>query len=176
MDVNLKHLGIGVVVKNNGKFYATVDDVELVADNFDAMKQKIVHATTDAQKKIKVALPVIGLLEAERWSEDEDMDGEVGTGTFIGINRTTRELQVTGLPKGYRLDKDTVIADTPGNRELLNEFIDARQKLDDLQATVSELKLWKGSDYGRIDAGDYDNLITGITMRYEAQMNTQKAR
>lgn len=163
----LKYKGIEVDVTPNGKFTATVNDADLAADTFEALKTKIDHEA--ARKKKRLALSVVGILRAHYSSDADDRDGTLGAGIFRGINRHTRSAMIDGIPKNYELDH--ILADTPANRSLLAQKIAANrldEKIDSLTLYGEGSGVYLGR-HGR-HADDYDETMTEIEKKHAEQL------
>ncbi len=166
--------GVEINVDSYGIFSAQIGkdhDDEITAKTLEDLKGRIDRANSAEAKRIKVKLPAVGLLElVNYYDRARGRDCELHAGNITGINRTTRDLQLDNLPKGYKLDEETVLADTPENRKMLQQLIVARKLMD----TVAKRRLWNGG-YGRIDADEYGDKLDEIVKKHAAQMAEAKS-
>lgn len=163
-----EHKGIKIEVNKFGRFEAQVAEVALSADTLATVKEQIEREVRTVKDKRRLSLAVVGVLgkiTGYGYSKNEVIG--IGEASLIGVNRTTSELQLTGVPKGHKLDD--VIADTPANRAHLARLIEARRVADELEAAQEDLGLRKNS-YGRIDAEKYGGVIDAIEKKHAAQM------
>lgn len=138
------------------------DDLRFQAKTLDDIKAQI-----DKKPKAKklLALRVIGIPEYVRGTKPKTNAPLTVKATITGINRTSRKLQLGELVSPV-VDLDDVLADTPANKKLLEDFQAARELYNDLSHVV-EARTIKADGYGRIDPNTYDDHLSKLQSSYD---------
>lgn len=167
----MKYAGIEISVDDRGWFVAKSDELEFRADTYEKITAQIDRAQRPENKKRKVSLPVIGVLTSSDYAHAQRAGEVFGGGVLTGINRTSRELQIDGLPKGYKLDK--VMAATPANETLLRQLAEAEKRFNDLRGTQQQRSIKVGG-YGRVDPDEYGGLLERVEAAYAHSKGQKK--
>jgi hypothetical protein len=159
-----RHKGIEINVTSDGIFKAHIDDLEVIADSRANCEKKIDDAVRIGLRRT-VSLAVVGLLEfTDHYGSKKDKrEGEIFHAILTGVNRSTRALQIDEVPKGFELAR--TIPDTPENVELLERWKLASAELREVNRKLGDCFL-KPSGYGRIEAGDYEKVLSAIEETY----------
>ncbi len=158
-----RHKGIKIDLTGEGQFSATVDDVTVFKCSLSDAREAIDKLVAAGSKR-KLNLKVIGFLkkQIQSWQQSQE-EGVIAGAILTGINRTSRALQFEGIPKGYELTD--VIADTPENRSHLERLAEFTRYSAVIKAAQAEKDL-RASGYGRIEAGNYDEVLDELEKRY----------
>ena len=150
----LSYKGINVNVDINGTFRAEVRGEFVESDRLKDLESKI---DAELQRTApKLSLPIVAI---DR--------GKLIAATLTGISRADSSPRFS--PASTAPNLDTVLADTPKNRALLEQFEAARVAYETLRADVQARAAYKRG-YGRIAAGEYDRVLEKLQRSHAASM------
>jgi hypothetical protein len=156
-----KHKGFNININTSGLFTATVNDVEVSEPTLQAAQAAIDRLTKGTKET--VALAICGIMSC---GPNGRKVQSVQSGTLIGLNRTTRDLQFTETPKDG--DWSHILPDSPGNHKLLQDYINAQEVLTTLRGEVEKRRIGiKG--YGRINPAEYATILAELKTQHEAK-------
>lgn len=152
--------GFSININHKGQFVTVMGDLEIEADSLAEAQSSIDKELKGGVKK-NLSLPVVGRLVVR------GVGSTFSVGTLTGVNRTSRDLQITA-PDGKAVTLEDVMADTESNRRLTARRIAAINENDKTKVVV-ENRLLKVRGWGRISAADYGKLIEEMEKKHEAQ-------
>jgi hypothetical protein len=162
------HKKVDIRVDGAGRFLANIADAELFADTLAAIKAKI-DAELSATPKRTINLPVVGVVTKP--GRDVSDKQTVGRATITGVNRTTRELQLDGLPKGCEMGY--MLPDTPANVAIVERWLEVLAEHGRLYGMFKDRRI-KPTGYGRIDITEYDAIVDEVLANYAKAANGAK--
>lgn len=166
------HKGLPITVNDNGEFTASMNDVTFTAISLAALRSSIDDGLKHVHKKRELKLPVIGVLRKGNYSHHIFReDDKLQPATLVGLSRSDRSLQLQGLARGETLSH--VIADTPANRALMQEWLDAQINANRLDHLI-HARLIEKEGYGRIDPGQYENVLRKLEAQHKASGSAKK--
>jgi hypothetical protein len=162
-----------------GTFVAQPEsDVTLESDTLNGIKEKIEKhfAKANQIKRKLLRLPVVAVLEDDRsylrrakFEPGAPKVGDVFSTNLIGISRTNGEPMLDpAVPKGLRIARQELLADTPANRAKLARLVLLENLLRSLRETIVYLP--RSSVHGRIEPEEYDRAIAPIEDEHARQM------
>ncbi len=160
-----EHKGYNIDVRSNGTFEAKVGDVTIIKPTLRETQEQIDKETTSAASRKHVRLLVCGILSKNRgWmGKVFAPEDRVWIATVTGVNRTTRALQLEGVPKDHELK--FVLADSQANKDLLQDLLDQTRILERTQDLYKARQVVV-EGYGRIEAGDYNGVLARLEESY----------
>lgn len=155
-----EHKGIDIEITDRGQFMATVGDVEISQPSLELAKA-LIDKTLSAKPKRTLALKVVGIQRSSKtvYRGEQEPEGKVAHVTLVSLNRTTRDFQYEGLPKGHKIDSP--LPDTPANAKLLERYLAAKEEFDSLNERRQE-KMLSVRQYGRIAIEEYDEVVSDL--------------
>lgn len=162
---NWEYKGVDISITISGEFKAQLDsDVELRTNTLAEMHQTIEKELKHVKRR-KLSLKVVGIAREKRYGEKKNM--VLGAAVIVGVNRTGRNYIFQGLPSTHEFDDDYgIFPDTPLNRQMIGQMIDAEQKLSALHAIASKVEIKSIGGYGRIPTAAYDGILKNLETRY----------
>jgi len=162
--------GYEVQVAGDGSFYTVVDEERITAESLKLLRDRIDQAHSDQKRSLGLAVVVV----TEDRNNDEVPHG-ICDGKLRGFSRTSRNLLVDGIPKGFTAER--VAPDTPANRQVLQEYVDARKAFMDADERVRGIILTVPG-FGRVNGEpQYDELLKQLEEQYqERSMLTPKVK
>jgi len=167
------HKGIEIQVESSGKFVGVLEEATVSADSLDAVKLLIDKALTPEAKR-KLSLPVLGLMTKQSYFSSDEDGNTVHKAVLTGINRTSKDFLLTGIPKDKILRH--VVPDTPGCRAVLEAFIAARKQMEKATKQLEELKL-STKGFGRLELANYSEALDELMHDHalKSQLSKEKA-
>jgi len=159
----LEYKGYKIEVSGNGRFIATVGDVQIDAETYREIQGTIDTEISSGKSKRKLSLKVVGPACVRLGRYNEKRPQATVHAVLVGVNRTTRDLQFSGLSDKTALD--WCIPDTPENTKLVDDFIAAGEALEVLKEK-RDARMVELSGYGRIAAADYESKLVDLENAY----------
>jgi len=171
MTHNWNYKGVEIKVGANGEFRAKREDLEFRNNTLAGIKRDIdVTLKTFPGGKPQLRLAVVGITQSIKpWGAVDKEKSKVCPAILTGVNRTTRALMFERLPKETELVN--VLPDTPGNRELLERALAAKE----LMEVIRNTELDGGEGYGRIAPEEYAAALDKVRKKYERSMKEESS-
>lgn len=158
------HQGIKIDVDSYANFVAKVNDVMISKSSLELAKTAIEGTLKAVNSARKIALPVVAILhlENDQWDDKKYAKRSVEHFTLTGINRTTTNLVLSGVPTGH--DTSIVLPDTPHNVALLERYIELDQQFREIKRKAVGLSCQHS---GRIQAANYEVNLARLESDYK---------
>ena len=159
------HERITIAVDNYGNFEAEIGDVFVSEKSLGEAKNAVSKVVKHNQKKWKkeiLELRVVGIAVKKRTGQFgvKPEKPYVSSAVLTGVNRTSRDLVITGLPPGWELTN--VMADTPKNKAALAKFL----VLEEVKKEIDNFLVGKISGWGRIEIDRYGEILNEVRRAY----------